>query len=86
MNTVELIQYSVGNAFGILKQVTADVTQEQADWMPPGLANPIGGLYWHTIASTDQIVHGWGMGQEPLSQKAGWREKVLVVRHLPEEF
>lgn len=78
MNAVELIQYSVGNAFGILKQVTADVTQEQADWMPPGLANPIGGLYWHTIASTDQMVHGWGMGQEPLSQKAGWREKVLT--------
>ncbi len=78
MNTVELLRYSLGNAFGILGQVTADLTQEQADWMPPGTANPIGGLYWHTIASVDLAVHGWGMGQAPLSQRAGWREKVLL--------
>ena len=78
MNTVELIQYSLGNALGILGQVTADLTQEQSDWMPPGTANPIGSLYWHTITFTDLVVHSWGMGQAPLSQRAGWQEKVLV--------
>jgi hypothetical protein len=78
MNTVELIQYSLGNALGVLGQVTADLTQEQADWMPPGTANPIGGLYWHTIASMDMVVHGWGMGEAPLSKTAGWQEKVLI--------
>jgi hypothetical protein len=78
MNTVELLQYALGNALGILGQVTADVTQEQADWLPPGTANPIGGLYWHTIASVDMAVHGWGMGQAPLFQREGWQEKVLV--------
>jgi len=79
MNTVELTQYSLGNAFGILGQVTADLTQEQADWTPPGIANPIGALYWHTVRSVDQIVHGWGMGQSPLSQRTGWQEKVLLT-------
>jgi hypothetical protein len=79
MNTVELTQFSLGNAFGILAQVTADLTQEQADWTPPGIANPIGALYWHTVSSVDQIVHGWGMGQAPLSQRAGWQEKVLLA-------
>jgi len=77
MNTVELIQYSLTSAFDILGQVTADLTQEQADWTPPGIANSIGALYWHTVSSVDEIVHGWCIGQTPLSQGAGWREKVL---------
>ena len=45
MNTVELIQYSLGNAFDILGQVVADLTQEQADWAPPSIANPIDATY-----------------------------------------
>jgi hypothetical protein len=77
MNTVELLHYSLGNALGILGQVTADLTQEQADWTPPGIANPIGALYWHTISSVDDVVHNWCAGQEPLNQRDGWREKVL---------
>jgi hypothetical protein len=79
MNTVELTQYALGNAFGILGQVTADLTQEQADWMPTGIANPIGALYWHTISGADEVVYKWCRGQEPLHQKDGWREKVLTV-------
>jgi hypothetical protein len=79
MNTVELLQYSLGNAFDILGQVVADLTQEQADWMPPGIANPIGATYWHAVSSTDEIVCKWIRGEEPLRQKGGWQEKVLTV-------
>jgi hypothetical protein len=73
-----LTQFALANAFGILEQVTADLTQEQADWLPPGIANPIGATYWHLISSVDHIVHKWCMDQEPLSEKAGWQEKVLT--------
>lgn len=79
MNTVELTQYALSNAFDILGQVVADLTQEQADWIPPGIANPIGALYWHTISGADEVVHQWCRGQEPLYQKDGWQEKVLTV-------
>jgi hypothetical protein len=79
MNTVELVQFSLGNAFGILGQVTADLTQEQADWVPPGIANPIGALYWHTMTSVDYVVHKWCQEEEPLSQGAGWQERVLIA-------
>jgi hypothetical protein len=79
MNTVELVQYSLGNAFGILEQVVADLTQEQADWTPPGIANPIGATYWHTVSSVDEIVCKWIKGEESLRQKGGWQEKVLTV-------
>ncbi len=79
MNSVELLQYSLGNAFGILGQVAADLTQEQADWQPPGIANPIGALYWHTISSADDIVYRWVLGQEPIRQRDGWNERALTV-------
>jgi hypothetical protein len=80
MNTVELIHYAVKSAFDILEQVTADLTQEQADWTPPGLANPIGANYWHALSGADFVVHGWGMGQPPISQAEGWEEKVVLFQ------
>jgi len=80
MNTVELLQYAMKNAFGILEQVTADLTQEQADWLPPGLANPIGATYWHAISGADAVVHAWSMGQPPLSQTAAWEERVVLFQ------
>lgn len=79
MNTVELIQYSLGFAFDLLEQLVTDLTQEQADWLPPGNANPISALYWHIISYVDTIVHDWGMGQAPLRQSAGWQEKVVIA-------
>ena len=79
MNTVELIQFSLDSAFHILRDVTADLTQEQADWQPPGIANPIGALYWHTISSADDVVYRWSLGQESLRQRDGWDDRVLTV-------
>ena len=77
MNTVELVQFAMGNALGILGQVMADVTPEMADWTPPGTANPIGGLYWHTLSSADAVVFGWGAGQPPLYAREGWGERIV---------
>lgn len=79
MNAVELTQYALGNAFGILNQVVSDLTKEQADWTPPGIANPIGATYWHTVSSVDEIVHFWIRGEAPLRQTDGWQEKVLTT-------
>jgi hypothetical protein len=79
MNTVELMQYSLGFAFDMLGQLVSDLTQEQADWQPPGNANPIGALYWHIVSYVDQLTHAWAIGQEPLKQRAGWQEKVVIA-------
>ena len=59
MNTVELIQFALGAAFDVLGQVTADLTQEQADWQPPGKANTIGSIYWHTLTYVDYFVQNY---------------------------
>jgi len=63
MNTVELLQYSLGFAFDVLGQVTADLTQEQANWTPPGVASSIGAIYSHTITYLDFVVQKICIGQ-----------------------
>jgi hypothetical protein len=79
MNTVELLQFSLANAFNVLGQVTAGLTQEQADWQPPGIANPIGGTYWHALTSVDHIVHKWCVGEQTISERDGWADRALTV-------
>ena len=59
MNTVELLQFSLGAAFDVLSQVSADLTQEQADWRPPGKASCIGSIYWHTLTYVDFFVQNY---------------------------
>jgi hypothetical protein len=63
MNTVELTQYALSNAFDLLQQVVADLTQEHADWVPPGTASTIGAVYSHTITYVDFIVQRVCIGQ-----------------------
>jgi hypothetical protein len=65
--------------------VTADLTQEQADWQPPGIAHSIGTLYWHVSSGADFVVNGWCLGGAPLSQTAGWEEKVVLSSEPAEE-
>jgi uncharacterized damage-inducible protein DinB len=59
MNTVELLQFSVETAFEILSSVTADLTQQQADWRPPGTANTIASVYSHILTYVDHYVRNY---------------------------
>ena len=85
MDAIDLLQFSLKNAFDMLGGVTADLTQAQSDWVPPGRALSIGTLYWHAISSTDYLLHDWCLGDTPLSQTAGWEDKVLLYSEPPAE-
>jgi hypothetical protein len=65
VNTVELLQFSLGAAFDILGSVTADLTQEQADWQPPGSVNTIGSIYSHILTYVDFYVRTYGIEGKP---------------------
>jgi hypothetical protein len=65
MNTVELLQFSLGAAFDILSSVTADLTREQADWRPPGTANTIGSIYSHILTYVDYYVRNYFIEGRP---------------------
>jgi len=80
MNTVELTQYSLDIAFDILGQVTADLTQEQADWEPPGVASTIGAIYSHTITYVDYFVQNYCIEGKPAPESVESRPDVLRMQ------
>jgi len=45
--------------------VMADVTDAEARWAPPGLANPIGALYAHAVLDLDAMINGMLKGGAP---------------------
>jgi hypothetical protein len=63
---VALLRSVVSDARKVLDGTMADVTQAQADFTPPGIANPLGATYAHVIWSEDMVVQGMFKGGAPL--------------------
>ena len=82
MNTLELLQYSLNTAFGILSQVTADLTQEQIDWQPPGVVNTIGSIYSHILSYVDWFVQDLCVDQKPFPKSIETATKEHGLRHV----
>ena len=80
MDTVELLQFSLGAAFDILGQVTAGLTQEQADWRPPGMANSITSVYSHILTYVDYYVRTYFVAGQPQPQTVESRPDELWLR------
>ena len=80
MNTVEQLQFSLGAAFDILGLVTADLTQEQADWQPPGTANSITSVYSHILTYVDYYVRTYFIEGQPQPQTVESRPDELWLR------
>jgi hypothetical protein len=66
MDAISLLQQQFRNAHGWLEGTMKDVTPEQAQWTPPGRANPLGATYAHIILSEDAMVNGMVGGGAPL--------------------
>ena len=77
MNVASLLREQVRDANNFLQMTAADVTQQQADWMPPGIANPLGALYAHALTSQDGIVHAVLQGAAPLFAST-WQGKTGI--------
>ncbi len=50
-----------------LEMTVSDVTQEQANWQPPGIANSIGAVYGHLMISADFDVNSRMYGRMPIA-------------------
>ncbi|MGB8645848.1 MAG: DinB family protein [Anaerolineae bacterium] len=66
MKTVDLLREQIKQSHEWFAQTAADVTPEQAHWIPPGIANPLGAIYAHAIAAEDVIVNAVLKGGQPL--------------------
>ena len=87
MNGIEAVKRAVGHSHGWYEGTVADLTQEQADFLPPGSAHPIGEVVAHILQTEDMIVSGMLQGQRPLWERDGWEAKLgipNVSRHTQE--
>jgi hypothetical protein len=72
-----LLREQLQDAHQLLEGTMADVTQREAQWSPPGLANPLGATYAHIVISEDGTVNGLLKGVAPLFA-GNWAGKVGV--------
>lgn len=62
-----LLRQRFDAAHQLLEATMADVTTEQAHWMPPGIANPLGATYAHVVSAEDYIIQGMFKQVAPLA-------------------
>ncbi len=65
MNTLELVRINLHGVHDQFTKTVADVTQEMADWVPPGVAHPIGERYAHAVAAEDWLVNSLSKASAP---------------------
>lgn len=83
-SAVALLRDQFGAASQFLEATMMGVTPEQAHWVPPGTAHPIGERYAHVAQSADAVVNGVLKGGAPLAAtswagKTGTSEPVMRI-------
>jgi hypothetical protein len=79
---VALLCSVVADARKVLDGTMADVTQAQADYAPPGIANPLGATYAHVVWSEDMAVQGMFRQMPPLFASS-WQGRTGLSEPMP---
>ncbi len=72
---VSLLRAQYENAHEVLEGTMQDVTSDQAHWIPPGVANPLGATYAHILISEDGVLNGMLKGSGPLCVTS-WADEI----------
>ncbi len=78
MNGVQTITASVKASHDWFNGTISDVTQAQANALPPGVVHPIGELMTHILNSEDGTVHNMIQGKPTIWERDGWGKKLGV--------
>lgn len=70
MELGQVLAINLQTAHDAFVKTLADVTQEMADWMPPGVMHPLGERYAHTVMAEDLLIHSFAKGDAPLFMSA----------------
>src|SRR3569833_89231 len=79
---VELLRRIIRDSRQVLEATMADVTQAQADYIPPGIANPLGATYAQGVCSEDMVVQGMLRQVAPLFARS-WAERTGLSEPMP---
>jgi hypothetical protein len=66
MNTVDLLRQQLTQSRDFLAGTMADIDEESAHAVPPGILNPIAPTYAHIVTGEDGFVNGLLRGGRPL--------------------
>ena len=76
MEAVAVLKSAFDGAHMWYQGTIADVTEEQANVVPPGVAHPIGALMAHILQCEDVMINQIIRGRPPLWEQDGWSDKV----------
>jgi hypothetical protein len=79
---VELVRRIVRDARQVLDGTMADVSQSQADFIPPGIANPLGATFAHVVCTEDLVVQGMFRQVAPLFASS-WAGRTGLSEPMP---
>ena len=78
MDALNLLRGETGLADGLMTQVLAGVTDEQAVWQPAGgTTNPIASIAVHAYFTQDRIVARLA-GREMIAESGGWAQRLGI--------
>ena len=88
MNSTETVRVAINHAHGWFNGTCADLTAEQAAYVPAGTAHPICEIVTHVIQSEDMIVNSMIQGKPSVWESGGWEQKLgipNVAQHTQEQ-
>jgi len=71
-------QQQIGGVRRLLDNITADLTDDQFNWSPPGTISPASALLLHVVSGEDFYIQTVIQGQPRLWEAQGWGAKVGV--------
>jgi len=78
LDFIEFIRAEAGEGQRMLDIALTDLTDEVANWQPPGTANSIGQLLAHVVTGQDRVVNAVLTGGEAALQAGGWAAKTGI--------
>jgi len=82
MNTVSILREVITETHAWFEATAADVTEEQAQWRPPGIANPIAAVFAHVIVGADFGLNSI-LQQRPPLIASDWGGKAGLSQLMP---
>lgn len=85
MNRVSLLRDQLKQAHQFIALAMSDVSDGQAHWVPPGVANPLGATFAHLVFGEDAFVSAMLRSDAPLAASR-WKDRTGVSELPPPPF
>jgi hypothetical protein len=86
MDLLAFLRDETRSAWEWLESTVSDVTEEQANWWPPGTANSIGATYLHVVINPDVEINRLLYGCAPIIERDWHGDVGQGVSYDPDHF